>query len=362
MIGSYSVTVIDTLRGWAGIGKNWDDLLTESGSNAIFLTWEWLYTWAECFLGADRQLFILAVYKGDDLFGVAPWCIHDTRCLGLLKRQIEFLGAPETGSDYLDVFIKRGKEKEVTRCIYRFLFHEASALWDGLALHEIPSESLFLLHFLTQIAEEGKYAELQAGSFSPCVGLPQSRGPFLDHLSPNRRQQFRRHYRILQRRGNVTHHSVRSENVTLVLKDCRRIYEQRWHKADAVFSFLEKVISRSEGKDWIEVDLLDVSGENIASLVHLRYENTLSMYLMAVDHSFDKSISIGNILVWLAIERGISEGISAYDFLKGSEDYKFHWADSGRRCLNLLFYRPRFMPIVGLAGSCCKSMAKALLR
>ena len=73
------VKLIDSFEKWGGILNYWNELLMQSRSDTIFLTWEWLYTWAECFLGSDRKLFILAVYHKEKLIGLAPWCIHRIR-------------------------------------------------------------------------------------------------------------------------------------------------------------------------------------------------------------------------------------------------------------------------------------------
>lgn len=361
MNSKYRVAVIDSMAGMAEMARPWNDLLTQSRSNTIFLTWEWLYSWAECYLRFDRELFIIAVYKEDELVGVAPWSIRQTRYLGLPMKIIEFLGTPEAGSDYLDIFAKPGREKEVAERIYHFLQEETSR-WDSLTLRDIASNSLFLLHFLGQIDSDGKYAEIDPGSFCPVVILPKNRSEFLAQLSPNRRQQFLRHFRILQKEGEATHHSIRAEKVQLALKDFYRIYEQRWKDASGHFQFMEKFIHRTEGKDWVQIDCLNTRGQNIAYLIHLRYGSTLSMYLMAVDHSFNKSISIGNILVGLSIEKAIEEGFSKYDFLKGGEDYKFHWSNNGERAVNLYYYGKKMAPLMWVAAKFLKSAAKILLR
>jgi len=311
MPSSYSVTVIDTLQQWRDIAKHWDDLLTESSANTIFLTWEWLYTWTECFLGADRELFILAVSKGGELIGVAPWCIHHTRLWRLPVRSIEFLGTPETGSDYLDVLSRRRNEKDVAQAIYRFLFQDASRRWDRLTLRDIPSDSLFLLHFLNQYEADGKYAELTSGSFCPQVSLPEGRNPFLATLSRGRKKQYLRDLRILKRDKDLTHHSARSCEVVTALPGFLALYSQRWDLSANEAVFLNSFASRSSGKEWIQIDLLESKGRPIAGIMHLRYQGTQFCYRMVIDRSFRSSVnvSVGNVLVGLSIEEAIEQGL-----------------------------------------------------
>jgi len=48
----------------------WNKLLAESETRSIFLTWQWLATWWECFReGAD--LFTFVVERDGELVGIA---------------------------------------------------------------------------------------------------------------------------------------------------------------------------------------------------------------------------------------------------------------------------------------------------
>ncbi|WDT75063.1 MAG: GNAT family N-acetyltransferase [Candidatus Manganitrophus sp.] len=346
---------------WRELSKEWNDLLHRSGSNRVFLTSEWLYSWAECFLKEERALYILTVYNDKTLIGIAPWCIRKARYAGFPMRRIEFLGTPETGSDYLDVFAKKGKEKEVARSIYHFLFGEGASQWDCFGFLDIPSDSLFLLHFMELMQEDGKYLEVEAGAFCPIFALPKTREDFLAKLSYSRRQRYLRDSRILEKEGDVRHDSIRLES-GLALKEFRALYQKRWTDSDPLFLFLEQALLRSQGGDQVQLDLLNVKGRMVAGLLHLRYGESLSLYLMAVDHTFNKTISIGNILVGRSIEKAMAEGFSEYNFLKGNEEYKFYWADQGDRSLHLFFYKRRWPLMIWLTVRFLKSIAKIWVR
>ncbi|MGB7621622.1 MAG: GNAT family N-acetyltransferase [Terriglobia bacterium] len=86
------------------------------------------------------------------------------------------------------------------------------------------------------------------------------------------------------------------------------------------------------------------------------------MYFLAVDRSFETSISLASVLVGLSIKNAIREGFSTYDFLKGTEDYKFLWANQGKRSLEAIFYGKKLGPLLWMMRKSMKSMAKVLLR
>ena len=58
--------------------------------------------------------FIVTVYdESNRLIGVSPWYTNEIGLSITTQKQIEYLGTPETSSDYLDVFVKKGLEKDV---------------------------------------------------------------------------------------------------------------------------------------------------------------------------------------------------------------------------------------------------------
>lgn len=356
------IKIIHSKEEIAAIAKPWNDLLTGSRSNTIFLSWEWLYSWVERFGSADRELYILMVYNENTLVGIAPWCIRKKKYGLFPMRRIEFLGTPETGSDYLDVFTKKGSEKEVARAIYHFLFGDAASQWDCLGLLDIPSRSLFLLHFMERMREEGKHFEVEAGAFCPALPLPKTKEDFLARLSSSRRKRFARDLRILEREGEVRHDSFQLEKAPHLLKEFKGLYQQRWSDSDPLFTFLEKVSLHGGREDQIRLDFLSVNGKNIAGLLHLRWGDRLFLYLMAADRSFHREISVGNILVGLAIEKAIAEGFTEYNFLKGYEEYKFYWADGGDRSLGFFFYKKRWTLMAWLAFRFLKSSVRIWVR
>jgi CelD/BcsL family acetyltransferase involved in cellulose biosynthesis len=359
----YKIEIIDSLDSWKKSRVDWNRLLKNSISNTVFLTWEWLFSWSKCYLNANRRLFIVCIYKDLELIGIAPWYINHTKYKLLNMRRIEFLGSPEAGSDYLDVIARRGKEQEVVASLYEFLFDQGRSFWDCMLLREIPSSSLFLLHFLNKIEVDGKYAEIRHGSYCPVVSLPAERDDFLLTLSSNRREQFRRHWRMLNNHAGVGYRSFSSDDCNGALDElCELFKEKNKYYNESLSQFIRIFASQCNNNDWLQIDLLSSDGKNIAALLHLRYQEELSMFLMTVDKDFEPKISIGNVLVGLSIQRAVDQKLTSYDFLKGIEDYKFHWADKGRRSLDILFCRKKLSPIMFLTERFIKYAAKTLLR
>lgn len=356
------VILIDSFEKWRGISSSWNDLLRQSRSSTFFLTWEWLYSWAECFLHSDQRLFILAVYRKGKLLGLAPFYIHFLRKHIFCLKQIRFLGSPQMASEYLDVFAKKGKEKEVALQIYHYLYQEASKSWDSMSLRDIPADSLFLLHFIESIRQDGKYAEIYEGALCPLLVLPPSWDDLLTEISSNRREQFRRHYRKLQKHGKVQLSTFIQDRDALTRFNS--LYSSWWGKNQdhQFYAHLQTFVNISHCQSLIQIDFLSIDDKDVAALWHFRDNGNLLMYLMAVDKDFDPKISIGNVMVGLCLQKAIDEGVSSYDFLRGSENYKFHWANERRRSIVLNIYQRRLATLCDASLNMFKNIAKILMR
>lgn len=357
------IKIVNSLAAWERMAGEWNLLLNESRSNTLFLTWEWLFSWAECFLNEHRQLFVVALYDGDDLVGAAPWYINRIQQNILSIRQLEFLGSPETGADYLDVIARRGKEQKVTESLYHFLLDQGRSFWDCLLLRDIPSQSLFLLYLQDKIERDGKYAELGKGSYCPVVNLPKNGAHFSESISPKRRARFRQDLGRLQKNGDTKHETVSEDAVLSGIDDFFAFYSAKsGHEGGGLQRFIRTFAGRSANQNRLQIDLLRAEGRTIAGLMHFRYRDELLLYLMAVDKEFNPKISAGNVLVGLCLDQACAQDVSRYDFLKGYEQYKFYWADSGRSSLSIFMAQKKFTPVLLTTGRFIKYTAKILLR
>jgi CelD/BcsL family acetyltransferase involved in cellulose biosynthesis len=355
----HRISVIESLEEWAGLRTQWNQLLEQSASKSLFLTWEWLYSWAECFLSDERNLFIPVVYEGNEIIAAAPWYVERVKKL-VMVREIDFIGTPDAGSDYLDVVIRKGKEKDVARALFDFLFSDGVSRWDRIRFNEVPSTSLFLLHFLTKIEESGKYVAIQRSSYCPVAHLPSAEEDYFLSLSAKRGRRFRQDLRTLDKQGKIEHSTFQGSEIGTALNDFFVLYTEKagW-QGDHLRRLIGKAVERGIS---IQIDFLSANGTYVGGLLHLRYGNILYMYLMAIDKGYSSKVSIGNVLVGLCVIKAIASGFSYYDFLKGAEDYKFHWANCGNSSSSISLSRRALTPIALTLGDLAKSAGKLLFR
>jgi CelD/BcsL family acetyltransferase involved in cellulose biosynthesis len=357
------VKALSSFESFENLREEWNKTLNESRSNSIFLTWEWLYTWAEYFIKDGRELFVITVHQNEKLIGIAPWYINSLRYGPFKLRRIEFLGTPEAGSDYLDVIVKIRKEKIVASKIYDYLMGEVSSMWDWLYFRDSLSNSLFFLNFINEFRNTGKFIETKSGAYCPILDLCDTKEGFFVSLSANRRQQLRRHYKVLSKGAQVHHRKYVDLEAINALDRISRLYEKRWERQENdLFQFLEKFTHRTRGKNCVQIDILQVDENDVAGIFHLFYNGTAYYYLMAVDKHFNPKISIGNILLGLCIQDAVENKFSQYDFLKGDEFHKFHWANHGMSLYSVEHFRSKIGTAAVFAVQTLRKMGKILLR
>jgi hypothetical protein len=297
------------------------------------------------------------------LIGIAPFYIERRRKGPFTLWEIRFMGAPEAGSDYLDVFARRGREREVAEALYDFLMGEGRDGWDVLQLQDIRSDALFLLHFMNRIRVEGKHYEIGYSSFCPELRLPATEDELFAGLSASRKKKYKQDIRVINREQDVVHSVIRGGEVAGTLPEFFRLYEEKGgHSAKLLRPILQELSTRFDNASPVQLDLLSVAGRTVAGLLHLQYRNSLAMYLMAVDKQFNPKISLGNLLVGLCIKNSIAAGHDAYDFLRGEESYKFHWASGGRSTMQLTLWQKRPAAVACALARLARHAGKLLLR
>lgn len=359
----YSVTLCQSLEQLQALEGEWRQLHSLSSSDSIFLSWEWSYTWCKYYLGDSRSLFIVLIYRNSELIGIAPWYLSREK-LGPFKiNQLTFVGSPETGSDYLDVISKKREEEKVASTIYSYLFNDARKSWDTWFFRDIPSTSLYFNRFLGLLEESGKFYEITRGSYCPQVNLPSNTESLCDSLSSNRRQQFNRHLRILKETGDLAHITGEGSTSKILLNELHRLYKKRWANAhDLFFRFIEELTDRTHSTNTVQIDLLRKDDDYIAGILHLNHKDVQHMYLIAVDLLHNKRISIGNIFIEMCIHNAIEKKFSKYDFLKGEEDFKFHWANTGNSSMNISCYRNSPASVLYYSVNSLKNIGKISFR
>lgn len=368
---TFSIRMVTTLAEFEMLAEDWNALLGQTSTDEIFLTWEWVYTWSKHYLGKNR-LYILLVYKGEYLVGIAPFYIG-IRCLfGLISvKELRFLATGEVCSVYLDFIVPEKKKKAVLPRIYHYLYNEGKEDWDLIILSKISACSTSIDYLCRRIQEEGKVVELISYSVCPVINLPCKIENFLSSIAGSERYNLRRRRERLKEAGGVVCERITtSRDIEKGMTSFIQLHEQRWGKKgsggsfqSAHFTSFHKEVARvfSE-RGWVRLDFMMLDGEKIAGSYGFVYRNRYSYYLPGFDPERVPKASPGRLLLFHCIEEAIKEEFKEFDLLLGWSEYKMAWASGIKRLLTIRHYNRTFSATLMKLVDSVKETIKILVR
>ncbi len=343
----------------------WNELLSESEANSLFLTWEWLYTWRKC-LGERYKLHIVAVSSASRLIAVAPFAVSPAQPKRLLPfRRIAFMGMGKVGTDYLDIVIRRGEEEAAL-----------DALSDYLSDHRLMFElkraktgSTATSRLAARLEKRGWRVASSVTEICPYIRLEgHSWKSYLSSLGSSHRQNVRRCLRRVDRDFTSELIQVRTDEER---RECLRIFESLHHKRwdtrngsdlkndDAFMAFHEQFSHLALQNGWLRLFVLQLNGRPAASIYGFRYRDVFYFYQSGFDPEFSR-YSVGLVIMALSIRNAIEEGVCKYDLLHGAERYKFLWTGEKQDLLLLQCYPPTIQGTVSWCLNLSRNGIKAI--
>jgi CelD/BcsL family acetyltransferase involved in cellulose biosynthesis len=360
-----SVEEIRTDREFYHLKGEWNELLSRSESNVVFLTWDWLYNWWECFKN-DSELRILLIRDRHNLKCIAPFFVSKTKVRGW--RRLNFLGSTSVGSDYLDFILEKGSEDEIISQIFDYL-NSNKEKWQAISLTDIPDQSRTIA-LVYRYYKDNFYVSTKAHTICPYIPLPDNYEVFLNSLSSNMRYNVRRKRRRFENdfHGEFIVLKERSE-LEKSIDDLIRLNANRMHEKKINSPFYDKSFSEFHRnvmrtffeKNWLRLFFLRVKGRLVASLYAFAYGGKYYYYQSGFDPEWGK-VSPGLLLFSYSIENAILEGANEFDFLQGDEEYKHNWTKQARRNLKITIYRNSAENIAVYLGEKFKLICKAKIK
>jgi CelD/BcsL family acetyltransferase involved in cellulose biosynthesis len=356
--------VVQSLDAFKTLKNTWEILLSESCSNTIFMTWEWMYNWWKVFR-KDHKLLLLLVRKNNDIIGIAPIFLKTNNHAGFKSRCLQFLGSEFVGSDYLNFIIKKNEEEIFFREFFNFLKNQA--IWDSMILSDIPKDSKNINFIRTESNRLGYNLVLIDRKICPFTLLPGSWNEYLNNLSPSKRYDIRRKIRKIQKEQNIELEIISNGN--LLKKSIDALIEMNVERLrfksetggfqDQDFTrFHQKIIPVFSDRDWVRLCFLKFQNNPIATLYIFKYNSTYYYYQSGMRMSY-KRFSPSTVLFALIIKHAIeSEKIKIFDFLQGEERYKYSWAKYIKQNISIAIFNNNITGNFNCLVSSSKQFAK----
>lgn len=315
--------------------EEWNRLLGNSPSDTIFLTWEWQSLWWEYF-GRGHQLLLLTARHEEELVGIAPLFYADE---GMTLRLV---GGTEI-SDYLDIIALSGHEREIWSAFLAYLLERPS--WEILDLHNLPPSSPTREVVLSLKEEYGLKIEASLEDVCPLISLPESWEGYLQMLDKKERHELRRKLRKAQREAKVEWYLV-SEGADLAseMEEFLDLHQQSSpHKErfmdQTMRRFFKAMAQSTFEAGWLRLGFTLINGLKMATLLCFDYGDSILLYNSGYYPERYRALSPGVLATAYCIEEAIRQKKKVFDFLRGSEEYKYRFGARDTEIYRLVISR-----------------------
>jgi CelD/BcsL family acetyltransferase involved in cellulose biosynthesis len=301
---------------FSSLAAIWHRLLARDPTATVFHTPQYLATWWSEF-GHGRALRIVTVGEDDAPAGIAA-------LVDLGDGTLDFVGDHDT-TDYRGPVSAPEDRETVAEALLAAHDDWARFHADGLAADTGWPEA-----FTVAAKAAGHTVEEEPQDACPRLAIPASYGSYLAGLSGKLRHEIQRKTRRLERDGGPF--TVRLSTEATLDDDLERFFAMHrssdgpkgrfMHEGMATFfgSFAWMLFSQG----WLRLSLLEVGGETWAGMYGYAYKNVWGVWNSAYMHG-RRELSPGMVLVSECVRLAAEEGRDTFDFLRGTEPYKYRF-------------------------------------
>lgn len=299
----------------------WHQLLARDPNRHVFATAEWGRVWWEEF-GSGKDLAILVMRRDAEVVALVP--LYRKREDD--HKMLRFLGGIDL-TDYLGPICSRDDRADVAEALVGWL-STTDVAWDVFDAHNMLVPFGFAEFLVDRADRAGFDVETDLEETSAVLELAGDWEQYLGSLSAKDRHELRRKRRRLFRdHPDATLRSTTEESLDRDLKIFFELHRgAEGHKGHfmkpEIATFFERIARAFMPLGWLRLDLLEVAGRPLAATFGFQHERTFSLYNSAFEPDVAR-LSPGLVLTSELVKRAIGEGLRFFDFLRGSERYKF---------------------------------------
>ena len=309
----------------------WNALVAETAGATVFQTYEWFECWWAAF-GYGRELFLVTMWEGELLAGVAPLMIQ--RRFGV--RRLEFVST--SNADYQD-FILGKRSAELLPALMRFVCEQRTA-WDMMVLRNVPTESPTFALLPEIVRALGLGVTDTERVDCPTIKIASRPDEIRKLLN---RYSLRRRIKGLRQRGELAF--TRCTTTEQLDRYLPRFFDQyvarrRGSTAAVVFqqldvrAFYDSLARSLLRSGWLHFSVLECAGRQVAFHFGFEFDGRLYWYKPSFDPSFARN-SPGKVLLSFLIRDASERQLQELDLTVGTEAFKYRYSSTHRTNANL---------------------------
>ncbi len=315
----------DLIRGavaFTELADEWDGVAGKGMTDTPFQTLAYQQAWWTHLQPEGSEL--ITVTTRDDagqLLGIG--------CFFTSAGRLHFNGCIEE-TDYLDLIAPAEHAEAVWRATLECLGTLDRSICQGLELCNIPTASPSRV-ILPQLALQYNLTiEEQIAEVCPVIPLPGSFEEYLETLDSKQRRELSRKLRRAEAADVVTEDVSGSADIDAEIDHFldllqKSTFEKRDWLNEGRRALFHDVARSAQAAGTLQLLFTSVEGRRAAALFNFDYKDRIWVYNSGLDPTAFSALSPGVVLTATAIERAITLGRQEFDFLRGSEEYKYRF-------------------------------------
>ncbi len=307
------------------LAAEWNSLLSQSLTNTPFQHPEFQAAWWRHF-GHEGQLCLLEWREGERLVALAPIYLDPAE-----GGTVRWVGGEEI-ADYLDIIAPMELMETVTRQLWDWLASAAAPAWKRIQLSNTPHWTPTFQYLKSQAESASLVATVIQLDVCPVLTLPNTFDAYLKQIDSKQRHEINRKLRRAQGSEDaVTWYIVdRSRDIAAETEAFMALMETA---SAGKASFLtpqmraafHDIFATTFKAGMLQLAFLEVGGQRAAAYAQFDYADRIWLYNSGINPAVGGQLSPGWVLLARLIEDAINNGRKAFDFMQGSEDYKYRF-------------------------------------
>lgn len=328
-----SIIRVSDYSGFKNYKDRWEELLSRSHADNIFLTYEWIDACIRHFCSKEK-LLVLNIYNGDRLAGIAPLMIRRHKYFGLPVRSVCFIG---TGiSDRMDFILYQDKEEIVTVAMDYLMGIKSE--WDFINLEEMPEKSGTFEAIRKYLIQKRVTSFFGPKKKSFYIVTGKDKGALSSDFSKKFSRKFKK---VANKYGDLKLGFERHIGIGMpqdsIFPELEAIENRSWKgdERSGIFSrpdsagFHKDILNKFSKSGFLDLSLLILDSRPIAYMYNYIYSKRSYNYSIAHDKRYC-TISPGTLLMLWTISDSQSRGIEEFDFTRGEDDWKTRFTSDFR--------------------------------
>lgn len=328
------VSVISDTGGFDALEAEWDALHDVAGAS-VFQSFIWQRCWWR-HLGEDnarRLLHLVTVREAGELISIVPLFIEVHRHNALAStRTLRFVGTAL--SDHLDMLVRPGRESTAIRALAGHL----ASLWktlDAIDLVEIPDESPLHKGLGTALAAVGIHATVEICERCPRLTLAANWEDTLAGASGDFRRKLRARTKRLTDYATVGFEIITEPAAfEAAMDEFVLLHQERLEDkvGCGVYSyesnerFHREVCREMLRRGWLFLSFLTLNGERVMGNCYYYLNGRVYCHMGGAREMGEAwNHSPGIVFESYCMQEALHRGARVYDFLRGTEPYKYRF-------------------------------------